>query len=280
VAGHAAYQTFALRHVALQCGPSFDLMRGPNATEEHHMKNRSRGRCATRLVLAGAVAGLACLVSTSTAGAATPPDPLGGVLHDTTDTVSTLLGGATATPPAGLPSGLPALPALPAPPALPALPAPPALPALPGQAPGAAQDAGVTAAVDAPAGDNLAAIDAAVATFLGVCARVPQGVVPVQADIVVLDRNLITELIDAGVPLQPLVVPCPKDAAAPPATPSGPTGPGAAASGSGQSGAAGSALPASLAFTGTDVAPMVLFAGGLLALGVAFQRKARMLAQI
>jgi hypothetical protein len=235
------------------------------------MKNRSPGRCATRLVLAGAVAGLACLVPTSTAGAATPPDPLGGVLSDTTDTVSTLLGGATATPPAGLPSGLPALPALPA---------PPSLPALPGQAPGAAQDAGVTADVDAPAGDNLAAIDAAVATFLGVCARVPQGVVPVQADIVVLDRNLITELIDAGLPLQPLVVPCPKDAAAPPATPSGPTGPGAAASGSGQSGAAGSALPASLAFTGTDVAPMVLFAGGLLALGVAFQRKARMLAQI
>ena len=235
------------------------------------MKNRSPGRCAARLVLAGAVAGLACLVSTSTAGAATLPNPLGGVLNDTTDTVSTLLGGATATPPAGLPSGLPA---------------PPALPALPGQTPGGAQDAGVTAHADAPAGDDLAAVDAAVATFLGVCARVPQGVVPVQADIVVLDRNLITELVDAGVPLQPLVVPCPKDAAAPPATPSdptgpaGPAGPGAAASGSGPSGAAGSALPASLAFTGTDVAPMVLLAGGLLALGLAFQRKARLLAQI
>ncbi len=285
MAGPAAYQVFALRGVAPWDSPSFDRMRGPIAMEEHHMKNRSQGRIAARLVLAGAVTGLACLASTSTAGAATLPDPLasvasaptgtdplGGVVPSATGTVAKLLGDATATPPpAGLPSGLPT--------GLPS--GVPALPAMPGQTPGGGsqEDSGVSADAQAPSGDNLAAIDAAVAEFLGICVRVPQDVVPIQADIVILDRNLITELVDAGVPLQPLVVPCPKGAAVAPPAAVVPTPPAASARPA-RSAPPASAGPASLAFTGTDVAPTLLLAGGLLALGIAFLRKAHALVEV
>ena len=253
------------------------------------MKNRSQGRSAARLVMAGALAGLACLASTATAGAATLPDPLGsltapaangsnplaGVLTGTTDTVTHLLGGAApAAPPAGLPGGLPS--------ALPALPSLPGRTQDGGSQDGGSQDGGsqdgseVSADAKAPSGDNLAAIDAAVASFLGVCARVPAGVVPIRADIVILDRNLITELIDAGLPLQQLIVPCPKVPAVAPAVLTGP----AAGARPNHSAAPASALPASLAFTGTEVAPMLLLAGGLLALGIAFLRKANALVGI
>ncbi len=240
------------------------------------MKKRTQGRSAARLVMAGAVAGLACLASTGTAGAATLPDPLGsltapaldgadplgGALTGTTDAVAHLLGGAPSGPP---PAGLPALPSLPGP-----------------TPEGGSQDSGsrdgseVSADAKAPSGDNLAAVDAAVAKFLGVCARVPAGVVPIQADIVILDRNLITELIDAGLPLQPLIVPCPKRPVAAVAVPTGP----AAGAHPNQSATPASALPASLAFTGTDVAPTLLLAGGMLALGIAFLRKAHALVEV
>ncbi|WP_140737729.1 hypothetical protein [Pedococcus bigeumensis] len=244
------------------------------------MMNRSQARLAARLVMAGVATGLACLSSTGTAGAATLPDPLGaahsapasgsdplgGALTGTTATVGHLLG-ATATPPPGLPSGQPS--------------GLPALPAAPGQTPagGSQGDSGASADAQAPSGDNLAAVDAAVANFLGVCVRVPHDVVPIQADIVVLDRNLITELVDAGVPLQKLVVPCPKGAAVAPPTGGVPAGPAACVRPT-RSGLSASALPASLAFTGTDVAPTLLLAGGLLALGLAFLRKARMLVEV
>ena len=261
--------------------------------------NRSHGRYATRLALAGAVAGFACLASTGAANAATLPepvgslvtaasalpDPVGGPLTAATDAATAplnqlLRAGTRPTPSAVLPGGLPSSPPSGLPAGLPALPAPP------GQAPEGAQDgSGVTAAAEAPSGDNLAAVDAAVATFLGVCVRVPQDVVPLQADIVVLDRNLITELVDAGVPLQQLVVPCPKTAVPPPGgagAPAGPPADGAAVSGARPAAdrSAASALPTSLAFTGIDVAPTLLSALGLVALGVAFLRKARLLASL
>jgi hypothetical protein len=248
------------------------------------MTYRSQGRTTARLALVGAVAGLLWLSSAGAAGAATAPDPLGEALRSATDpatsAVTQLLDG----------SGGPALPTtppnVPAPPSLPGAPAVPALPAAPGQ-PGqgsgtASQaDQGASADVRAPAGDDRAAVDAAVAEFLGVCARVPQDVVPVRATIVVLDRDVIAELVDAGVPLQPLVVPCPEGAAtpAPPASPQAPdaSGPRArpAAAADPRSG-----LPGSLAFTGTAVAPTVWLAGGMIALGIAFLRKAHLLAVV
>jgi hypothetical protein len=246
------------------------------------MRNGHPGQHASRLALAGAAAGLLWLSSAGAAGAATPPDPLGGALTSVTDpataAVTQLLGGST-TPAA---PSLPAPPSLPGPPSLPAPPALPALPALPGQAPGDAgpDGSGVSADAEAPAGDDLAAVDAAVAEFLGVCARVPQSVLPVQADIVVLDRNVIAELVGAGVPLQPLVVPCPKAAASGPAAPQSP---GSSSSDSPRPAASadpGSALPTALAFTGAEIAPTLLLAGGLLALGIAFLRKARQLAVV
>ena len=245
------------------------------------MANRSTGGKATRVAGLVAVTGLLWLGSAGSAGAATLPDPLAGPLTSVTDpttaTVTQLLGGNAAPAPSA-----PAVPALPSPPAPPAL---PALPGLPGGGSGdgsgeGAQDgSGVSAQADAPAGDDLAAVDAAVAEFLGVCARVPQGVVPVRADIVVLDRNVIAELVDAGVPLQPLVVPCPRTAeapatpprsAVPSATDANPQGPADPRSG----------LPTSLAFTGIEIAPTLLLAGGLIALGIAFLRRAHQLAVV
>ena len=235
------------------------------------MRSRSPGQRTTRLLLGGAAAGLLWLASAGAAGAAVAPDPLGDALTSVTDpttaAVTQLLAGGS-----GLPS----------PPPAPSLPAPPALPALPGQGTGeeAQDEPGATAEVRAPAGDDLAAVDAAVADFLGVCARVPRSVVPVHADIVVLDRNVIAELVDAGVPLEPLVVPCPKAAAAIPATPSGPAAPAGAGPRPGGSADPASAVPTALAFTGTETGPTLLLAGGLLALGTAFLRKAHQLAVV
>jgi hypothetical protein len=123
-------------------------------------------------------------------------------------------------------------------------------------------------------------VDAAVADFLGVCARVPRTVVPVRADIVVLDRTVIAELVDAGVPLEPLVVPCPKAVAAIPASPSGPAAAAGAAPRPAGSSDPASAVPTALAFTGTETGPTLLLAGGLLALGTAFLRKAHQLAVV
>jgi hypothetical protein len=239
------------------------------------MRYRSQGRPTTRLGVVGAVAGLLWLASAGAAGAATAPGPLGDPLTTVTDpataTVTQLLGGSAG-------------PALPTPaasvPAPAALPAPPALTGLPGKAPtGAHQDEPTARAeVRAPAGDDLAAVDAAVAEYLGVCARVPRDGVPVRATVVVLDRDVIAELVDAGVPLRPLVVPCPKSSATPgsaqaPGGSDPATRPGAAAS-------PRSGLPGSLAFTGTDLAPTLLLAAGMIALGIAFLRKAHLLAVV
>ena len=240
------------------------------------MAHRFSGPQAARLAGALAVGGLVWLSSAGAAGAATPPAPLGGALTTVTDpatsAVTRLLGGA-------------ATPALPTPPpgspALPSLPAPPALPGLPGQDPsGEAQDdPGASAEVRAPADDDVAAVDAAVAEFLGVCARVPQGVVPVRATIVVLDHDVIAELVEAGVPLQPLVVPCPK-AVGDPAPSQQSAVPRATGPGSGGPADPRSGLPTSLAFTGTEIAPTLVVAGGLIALGLAFLRKAHLLAVV
>ena len=125
-----------------------------------------------------------------------------------------------------------------------------------------------------PAGDHVLSVDALVKGLLGACVRVTRQVVPVQTTLVVLDRDLIKELTAAGVPLQRLVVPCPRGAGAPPAghtpslgTPGHPTG--------GHTPGAASALPAGLAFTGTDPVPMALVGAGLLWLGVLLTRRAR-----
>ncbi|KQZ88123.1 hypothetical protein ASD62_01095 [Phycicoccus sp. Root563] len=125
-----------------------------------------------------------------------------------------------------------------------------------------------------PAGDHVLSIDATVKGLLGACVRVTRQVVPVQTTLVVLDRDLIKELTAAGVPLQRLVVPCPRGAGAPPAghTPSSGT-PGHPAAG--RTPGAASALPAGLAFTGTDPVPMALVGAGLLWLGVLLTRRAR-----
>jgi hypothetical protein len=218
-----------------------------------------------------AVAGIVWLSSAGAAGAATLPGPLGSVTDPATVTVSQLLGGSSAPAPSA--PALPAAPSLPDPPAL------PGVPGLPTDPPGdGAQDSGASARADAPAGDDVAAVDAAVAEFLGVCARVPKDVVPVQADIVVLDRNVIAELVDAGVPLQPLVVPCPAAAAGSPGAPQDPSAPSGGGTRPRVPADAASPLPTALAFTGIEIAPTLLLAAGLIALGIAFLRRAHLLA--
>lgn len=123
------------------------------------------------------------------------------------------------------------------------------------------------------AGDHVLSVDAAIKGLLGACVRVTRQVVPVQTTLVVLDRDLITELTRAGVPLDRLVVPCPRGASAPAAaapTPSDPSRPATSSLS-----AEASALPAGLAFTGSDSVPMAVVGAGLLWLGVLLTRRAR-----
>lgn len=125
-----------------------------------------------------------------------------------------------------------------------------------------------------PAGDHVLSVDAAIKGLLGACVRVTRQVVPVQTTLVVLDRDLITELTKAGVPLDRLVVPCPRGATAPP-TADAPTeaDPGRPAASSRP--AQASALPAGLAFTGSDSVPLAMVGAGLVWLGVLLTRRAR-----
>jgi hypothetical protein len=125
--------------------------------------------------------------------------------------------------------------------------------------------------------DMVAAVDATVNGLLGACVRVTRQVAPLRTTLVVLDHDLIRELTAAGVPLDQLVAPCPTAAAAAPdegssATP-GASGPSAASSGAG----AASALPARLAFTGTEPGPVLFAAVTLLCAGALLLRKARLL---
>lgn len=244
------------------------------------MAHRSTTRSGTRLAGVLAVAGIGWLATAGAAGATPLPDPLGSLSVPATSTVGQLLGGSTSPAPSAPSLSVPPAPSVQ--PAPSALPAPPALPPLPGAGSGAEprDGSGASARADAPAGDDVAAVDAAVAEFLGVCARVPKSVVPVRADVIVLDRNVIAELVDAGVPLRPLVVPCPAAAAVSPGTPPRSAVPSAPGASPQDPGDPRSGLPTSLAFTGIEIAPTLLLAGGLIALGIAFLRRAHLLAVV
>ena len=125
-----------------------------------------------------------------------------------------------------------------------------------------------------PAGDHVAAVDAAVQGLLGACVRVTRQVVPVQTTLVVLDHDVIRELTAAGLPLQQLVVPCPAGSAS-------------HAAGVHTGGTHGSSLSQAdqvsalsalgrLAFTGSDVLPTLVTGLGLLTLGALFVRASRL----
>jgi hypothetical protein len=127
--------------------------------------------------------------------------------------------------------------------------------------------------------DDVVAVDAVVPDLLGACVRVTRQVAPLKTTLVVLDHDLIAELTKAGVPLDKLVVPCPRGASAGRQIPAGAHGAPVAALGrAGASGVAARAgLPTGLAFTGTAPAPLVLVGATLLALGTVLTRKARLL---
>lgn len=126
-----------------------------------------------------------------------------------------------------------------------------------------------------PAGDHLAAADAAVQGLLGACIRVTRQVVPLQTTLVVLDHDVLRELSSAGVPLERLVVPCPGSRGAPVAGGTSHPATHGARPANGQG--AASTLPGRLAFTGGDVIPVALVGAGLLWLGVLMTRRARTL---
>lgn len=128
----------------------------------------------------------------------------------------------------------------------------------------------------------VAAVDAVIEGLLGACIRVTREVAPLQTTLIVLDRNVIEELTQAGLPLEQLVVPCPD------------AGDGGADGGDrgsgGQSGAARStprsqaasaapALPSGLAFTGANTGTMLALATALLCAGALLSRKAWLLAR-
>jgi hypothetical protein len=123
--------------------------------------------------------------------------------------------------------------------------------------------------------------------LVGACVRITRQGTPAQTTIVVLDQNLVQRLTAAGVPLSQLLVPCPAAGAGTGGT-GGATGGGAGGSGGADragatSGAAGgqasSALPDRLAFTGSELLPMLLTAVALLGLGAILVRRARLLAR-
>jgi hypothetical protein len=127
--------------------------------------------------------------------------------------------------------------------------------------------------------DTVAGADVTVRDLLGACVRLTSSGVPARATVVVLDQNLLDQLKAVGLPVERLVVPCPAGA---------PVGAGGAngANGGANSGTTSAAATGDpelagndglLAFTGADLAPSLLLAGGLIALGIAFLRKARVL---
>lgn len=127
----------------------------------------------------------------------------------------------------------------------------------------------------APAADDdtVVGADVTVRGLLGACVRLTRAGVPARATVVVLDRNLLDELRAVGLPVERLLVPCPAGAVGTSRGSSGGTT-SAAATTADPTGAAGVGAPGLLAFTGAELAPTLLLAGGLIALGIAFLRKA------
>jgi len=125
--------------------------------------------------------------------------------------------------------------------------------------------------------DTVVGADVTVRGLLGACVRLTSSGVPARATVVVLDQNLFDQLTAVGLPVERLVVPCPAGATV------GASGGSNGDTNSGATSAAATGAPelagsdGLLAFTGADLAPTLLVAGGLIALGIAFLRKARAL---
>lgn len=131
----------------------------------------------------------------------------------------------------------------------------------------------------APAADDetVVSADVTVRDLLGACVRLTRAGVPARTTVVVLDQNLIDQLTAVGLPLDRLLVPCTAEAANGVPVGSG-GGTTSAAATTGDPAEAGMLGP--LAFTGTNLAATLLLAGGFLALGMAFLRKAHRLVEV
>jgi hypothetical protein len=147
---------------------------------------------------------------------------------------------------------------------------------------------GRTASVQGPAAsrNRVAAVDVRVGAAVGACARITSGGVPFQTTIVVLDVDLVASLLASGVPLDDLLVPCPRGTAGAVAAASGGGSIAAAASvgaarpgatGGSAGDAAGSSLADRLAFTGGGLMPLGVAGVLLLAIGAACSSHSRAL---
>jgi hypothetical protein len=151
----------------------------------------------------------------------------------------------------------------------------------PGQASSSSSPAAKTSASRAEkapaANDTVVAADASVRDLMGACVRLTRSGLPARTTIVVLDQNLIDQLTAVGLPIDRLLVPCPTGATkgAPVGSNGGATSAAATTGGPAQVGGLGP-----LAFTGANPAATLLLAGGLLALGGAFLRKAHALVEV
>lgn len=145
-----------------------------------------------------------------------------------------------------------------------------------------AQDSSGSRTDRAPAADDdtVVAADASVRDLLGACVRLTRSGVPARTTVVVLDQNLIDQLTAVGLPLDRLLVPCPAGVANGTAvgTSGGTTRAAAMTGDPSRAGTLGALGP--LAFTGTNLPATLLMAGGLLALGIAFLRKAHALVEV
>jgi len=125
-------------------------------------------------------------------------------------------------------------------------------------------------------GSTILGVDTNLGSLLGACVRVTTSVVPVQATILLLDQNLISQLTDAGLPLEQLVVPCPGGTTTTPPGDGGDGGDNGGDNGGGTGGSGGS-FPASgsLPFTGAEIGLLLALAAALMAAGTLMVRKAR-----
>jgi hypothetical protein len=255
------------------------------------VKHCAGRRLSGRLGLTVVVAGLALALPVAAAQADPVPDllapvgaplagatpqPLGTVVDDVTGAAPTLLD--PARPPA------PSAPsALPAPPALPTAPAPQPSSVPPRAAQGADRpppqaSTGAPSHVRAPAEDEVAALDAHVPSLLGACVRLTRAGVPAQATVQVLDRNLLDQLAAVGLPIDRLVVPCPRagaeqaGAGSTVVTPPAPASAAPASAGPASAAPTGPLRTGRLAFTGAEPLSLAVLGVFLLAGGVVSSR--------
>jgi hypothetical protein len=236
-----------------------------------HATARVAARAAA-VVLIGIGVVVAAGAQSDALGLPDPGTPLVGVttpVTDTLDEVTRPLTGSPAPAPAPAPSSSARGNTAPAP---------------SGPAPSGGRASDQPSARASVGGDNVVAADADVDGLLGLCVRVPSDGTRPKADVVVLDRDVLTALAMAGVPVRDAIEPCPAGLGS--ASGSNPGSTGGSSTTQPASAAAPNADPGAdpsngrLAFTGAEVVQTSVLAAGLLWLGAVLILTSRRLALV